>query len=310
MNTISLQKRQNCGTKMVEAATVRIIVMMMAIMGVIESNPMPNSMDHGFPNAHTNTTTTTTHARHGHLLHGMLGNVDSYVFDDVVEFLFQQLGEELPQARSHYDGEDYYPLPSEYSMRRDTDVLYSHHEIHRQQHHLPKHIHRSVRRWSGSPTAVPLLCVNRDDLVRENGERSNLDVDVNLDEDGNSDDDLRATEARKNEQNRKGNSRFKVTIKGEDQEDENGDGTYTYERRGILRKQTQEQNKEETNTETLDQDDMQEPKDKEGGRNFTMHISNDSFIGRLLSWGNWGLSLPSLRYNTNICPMLGRYIQR
>ncbi|MPC96650.1 hypothetical protein E2C01_091920 [Portunus trituberculatus] len=156
----------------------------------------------------------------------------------------------------------------------------------------------------------PIRFRNRDDLVQENGERSNLDVDANLDEDGNSNDDLRATEARKNEQSRKGNSRFKLTINGEDQEDENGDGIYTYERREVLRKQTQEQNKKETNTETLDQYDMQKPKDKEGGRSFTMHISHDTFIGRLLSWGNWSLSLPSLRYNTNLCPMLARYVQR
>ncbi|XP_045111353.1 uncharacterized protein LOC123504618 isoform X2 [Portunus trituberculatus] len=109
---------------MVEAAMGKIIVMMVAIMGVIESIPMPTSMDQSFPEPHT---TTPTHARHGHLLHGMLGDLESYVFDDVVEFLFQQLGDELPQARSghnkphHYEGGDYYPLPSEYFKRRDTD---------------------------------------------------------------------------------------------------------------------------------------------------------------------------------------------
>ena len=74
---------------------VKTIVMMMVIMGVAESIPTPTSMDHSFPDAHT----TTSHARHGHLLHGMLGDLESYVFDDVVEFLFHQLGEEMPQAR-------------------------------------------------------------------------------------------------------------------------------------------------------------------------------------------------------------------
>ncbi|MPC38609.1 hypothetical protein E2C01_032120 [Portunus trituberculatus] len=72
------------------------MVMIIAIMGVAESNPTPILMDHSFPST---TTTTTTYARYGHLLHGMLGELESFVLDGVVKFLFQHLGEELPQAR-------------------------------------------------------------------------------------------------------------------------------------------------------------------------------------------------------------------
>ncbi|XP_045115738.1 uncharacterized protein LOC123507142 [Portunus trituberculatus] len=107
---------------MAATAIKTMVMMMMVIMGKAESNPTPTPMDHAFPNART----ITTHARHGHLLHGMLGGLESYVFDDVVEFLFQQLGEELPYARSrynnlyHYESEDYYSLPSEYINRKDS----------------------------------------------------------------------------------------------------------------------------------------------------------------------------------------------
>ncbi|XP_045115095.1 uncharacterized protein LOC123506786 [Portunus trituberculatus] len=107
-------------------ATTMKIMMMAIIIGVIESNPTPTPIDHAFSDART----ITTHARHGHLLHGMMGDLESYVFDDVVEFLFQQLGEELPQARSHqyyrhpdynFEGGDNYPLPSQYSRPQPED---------------------------------------------------------------------------------------------------------------------------------------------------------------------------------------------
>ncbi|XP_063852947.1 uncharacterized protein LOC135095779 [Scylla paramamosain] len=345
------------------ATEIMIIVMMTVIMGVAESIPMPTSMDHGFPDART-----TTHARHGHLLHGMLGDLESYVFDDVVEFLFQQLGEELPQARSgynkphHNDGGDYYPLPSEYPKRKGTDqsciaitgyidssiiclniftalsiaglALLTQFLFYACVSNLCPEVMNQITSngtSGGGATNItniitidtsndvsveqndnidifpPFFLRNRDDLVEENGERSDLDVDANLGKDGRRN-DLRSREVR-NEQSKKGNSRFKVTINGVEQEDVNGDGVYMHEGREVLRKQTQEHNKEEAEGKTLDQDDTQGPEDKEGGRSFTMHISQDSLIGRLLSWGNWGLSLPSLRYNTNICPMLGRYVQ-
>lgn len=150
---------------------------------------------------------------------------------------------------------------------------------------------------------------NRADFVQENGESIDLDVDANLGGDGNSNDDLRAREVR-NEQSRKENNRFKMILTGVEQEEVNGDGTYMHEEGEILRKQTQEQNEERTQGRTIDQDDPRRTRDKEEGKSFTMHILEDNFIGRLLSWNNWDLALPSLRYNTNICPMLGRYMHQ
>ncbi|MPC38605.1 hypothetical protein E2C01_032116 [Portunus trituberculatus] len=109
-----------------DAAAETVTSVRQSALRVIESNPTPTPIDHAFSDART----ITTHARHGHLLHGMMGDLESYVFDDVVEFLFQQLGEELPQARSHqyyrhpdynFEGGDNYPLPSQYSRPQPED---------------------------------------------------------------------------------------------------------------------------------------------------------------------------------------------
>lgn len=62
------------------------------------------SLDHAFPDTRATTddgthALTRTRSRHAHLLRGMVDTLDAAVFDDAVEFMFNQFGEELPQAR-------------------------------------------------------------------------------------------------------------------------------------------------------------------------------------------------------------------
>ena len=80
--------------------TVMVIVIVGVVMGVADSSPTPllTPMEHAFPDIRGESHAYSA-ARHAHLLGGVMGGVESFVFDDVVEFMFQQLGEAPPEGR-------------------------------------------------------------------------------------------------------------------------------------------------------------------------------------------------------------------
>lgn len=83
------------------AASVVVLLALMGHTGRTSSAPNTGALDHAFPDTRATNTHAhaKAHARHAHLLRGMVDTLDATVFDDTVEFLFRQFGEEPPQAR-------------------------------------------------------------------------------------------------------------------------------------------------------------------------------------------------------------------
>lgn len=84
-------------------ATASVVALLVVMGNTGRAIPAPNtgSLHHAFPStrAHNANTHAKPYARHAHLMRGMVDSLDSAVFDDTVEFLFSQFGEEMSQAR-------------------------------------------------------------------------------------------------------------------------------------------------------------------------------------------------------------------
>ena len=142
-----------------------------------------------------------------------------------------------------------------------------------------------------------------DERLRSGIQRSDLNEDVSLDEYDDLDD---RNYAMNNTRERKRNNRFRVTINGEEKEDEDGDGVYYG--RELQKKQTEKQDMEEKETK-LNKNDEQRTESSEEEKWFIMKFFRENVID-FFSWDSWDITLPSLSNNTSICPILSRYVHR